>query len=68
MDTKAECTHLHRNPKEFQGPKVPTDGYGGHSVRVKAVQLSLDTMCVLRHEDTVYVCAIPVYILGIDVL
>ena len=72
MDTGAECTLLHGNPENFLGPEVSIEGYGGQSVNVKAVQLSLDIRCLPSprpqpREYTVYVFPIPEYILGIDV-
>ena len=39
--TGAECTLLHENPEKFLVPEVCIDDYGGQSVRVKAVWLSL---------------------------
>ena len=68
MDTGAECPLLHGNPEKFPWPKVSIDGYGGCSVRVKAVQLSLGIGHLPPYEYTVYVSPIPEYILGIDVL
>ena len=58
---------LHGNPEKFPGPEVSIDGYGGHIVRVKAVQLSLGIRC-LPPMNRVYVSPIPEYILSIDVL
>ena len=46
VDMGAEYTLLHRNPEKFPGPEVSIDGYGGHSVRAKAVQLSLGIRCL----------------------
>ena len=68
MDTGAECTLLYENPEKFLGPEASTDDYGGHSVKMKAVQLSLG----IRHLHPVNILfiypSIPEYILGIDVL
>ena len=41
---------------------------GGHSVKEKAVLLSLGIGHLPPHKYTVYVSLIPEYILGIDVL
>ena len=68
MDTGAECPLLHGNPEKFPWPKVSIDGYGGCSVRVKAVQLSLGIRHSLLREYTVCMSPIPKYVLGIDLL
>ena len=68
MDTGAECTLLHGNPKKFLGPEVSIDGYEGQSVRAKAMRLSLGIGHIPHHEHIIYVSRIPDYILGIDIL
>lgn len=42
MDRGAKCTLLRGNSERFLGSEASIDGYGVQSVRVKAVQLSLD--------------------------
>lgn len=68
MDTGAKDTLSYGNPEKFPCPEVSTDGYGGQSVRVKAIQLFLGISNLFPHENTVHVSPIPEYILGIDVL
>ena len=70
LDTGAECTLLYGNPDKSLEPTAYIDGYGGCSVKVKAVQLSLNIgdYPPPSHEYTVYVPPTPEYILGIDVL
>ena len=41
VDTGAECTFPYGNPDKFLGPEASIDGYGGHSVKVKAFWFSL---------------------------
>ena len=41
VDTGAESTLLYGNPDKFPGCEASIDGYGGHSVKVKAMQLFL---------------------------
>ena len=67
-DLVLECALLYGNPEKFLGPEASIDGYGEHSVKVKAVQLSLGIGHLPPYEYTVYVSPIPEYILGIDVL
>ena len=68
MDTRAKCALLYGNPEKFLEPEASIDGYGGHSVKVKAVQLSLGIRHLPYYEYTVHVSPVPGCILGIDVL
>ena len=67
MDTRAKCALLYGNPEKFLEPEASIDGYGGHSVKVKAVQLSLGIGC-FPPVNILFVSPTPEYILGIDVL
>ena len=54
VDTGGECTLLHGNPEKFLGPEVSVDGYGGQSVKVKVVQLSLGIRCLPLPMSTLF--------------
>ena len=68
VDTGAECSLIYGNPERFIGPITATDGYGGQSIWVRAVTLTLGIGSVPLCPYKVDVSPIPEYFLGIDIL
>lgn len=68
VDTGDHCSQIYGNPDKFPGKLAYVDGYGGHTVKVKPVSLSLGVGHLLPRVYTVYVSPIPEYVLGVDIL
>ena len=68
LDTGAECTLIYGNLERFRGPLTAIDGYGGQSIWVQAVTLTLGVGHLPPCLYKIHVSPSPDYILGIDIL
>lgn len=68
VDTGTESTLLHGHPDRFWGPSAGIEGYGGQTVQVWQVTLTLRIGCMPPHQYAVYVSPTAEYIVGVDVL
>ena len=68
VDTGADCSLINGNPDKSPGKPAYIDGYGGHTVKVNPVSLSLGIGRLPPQVYTVYVSPMPEYVLGVDVL
>ena len=53
VDIGIVCIPLYGNPEKFLGPEACLDGYGGQSIQMMAVQLSLDIRCLSSHPVSI---------------
>lgn len=68
VDTGTECILLCGNPDRFDGLQTHIDRYGRYTVHVKQAMVVLGIGHLPSQDYTVYISAIPEYILGMDIL
>lgn len=68
VDTEADCSLIYHNSERFPGPAEYIDGYGGKTIKTKAVTVPLRIGQLPPCSYKVYVFLVPGYILAGDVL
>ena len=66
VDTVADCSTNHGNPKHFPGNPAVIDKYGGKAIRVMKAQITMGIRHLPPKEYTMYISPFPEYIFGVD--